>query len=190
MSQKKFKIAGWDNYDSTYIQSILLDNGLTLLGYSKKEGFAEKNDKQALLINWIVRMHKSGYLDVNHPDKKRRITEIEYFLNKHPHKTTILRLNYHYYECLDVEWAMTNKQVFQFLDTFYEALKSGDTTKIKSLYVHKKIRFSDPFDLSMQRFITKKSLMDYCHRMITEKKFTKEQAKGFHQKYTEKYFTK
>jgi len=188
MRKKDFNNAGWDIYDSTYIQLISLRNGLEFMGYSKKQGFAEKNDKQALLINWIIRMHKSGYLDSKHTDKRRAITEIEYYLNKHPHKTPILRLNYQYYECLDTRWAMENKEVFKFLDSFYEALKSGDAHQIKSLYIYKKTRFNDPYDLSTKRFITKKSLRDYCHRMIEEKKFTKEQAIGFHQKYTEKYF--
>ena len=157
------------------------------MGYSKKQGFAEKNDKQALIINWIIRMHKSGYLDTKHHDQRRKIHEIEYFLNKHPHKVPILRLNYNYYECLDSTWAMENKEVFKFLDKFYAALKTGDIQKVKSLYVYKKTRFNDPFDLSIKRFVTKKSLRDYCHRMMEEKKFTKEQAIAFHQKYLEKY---
>jgi len=188
MIKNKFNKAAWDIYDSTYIQVISLKNGLEFMGYSKKQGFAEKNDKQAVLINWIVRMHKSGYLDANHFDKKRKITEIEYFLNTNPHKKPILRLFYGYYEALDTNWAMENKEVFKFLDSFYDALKSKDINKVKSLYIYKKRGFNDPFDVSMKRFITKKSLRDYCHRMIEEKKFTKEQAIGFHHKYTEKYF--
>ena len=188
MSKKKFNNAEWDTYDSTYIQIISLKNGNTLSGYSKRTGYAEKNDKQALLINWIIRMHKVGYLDAKHPDSRRRIIEIEYYINKHPSKVPILRLFYNYYESLDTRWAMENVEVFKFLDTFYEALNEGKNHEIKSLYVHQKTRFNDPFDLSTQRFITTKNLRDYCHRMINDKKFTKEQAVGFYHKYAEKYF--
>ena len=188
MRKKDFNNAAWDIYDSTYIQLISLKNGLEFWGYSKRQAYAEKNDKQALLINWIIRMHKSGYLDINHQDKRRTIIEIEYYLNDYPKKTPVLKLNYNYYECLNTRWAMDNKEVIYFLDKFYEALKSGDEHRIKSFYIHKKTRYNDPYDLSIKRFITKKSLMDYCHRMIEEKKFTKEQANGFYQKYIEKYF--
>ncbi|MBQ21707.1 MAG: hypothetical protein CMD31_13210 [Flavobacteriales bacterium] len=188
MIKNKFNTAAWDIYDSTYIQVISLKNGLEFIGYSKKEGFAEKNDKQALLINWIIRMHKSGYLDANYFDKRRNITTIEYYLNETAHKKPILRLFYDYYEALDTAWSIENREVFKFLDNFYEAIKSDDKEKIKSLYIYKKRRFNDPFDVSMKRFITEKSLRNYCYRMIEQKKFTKEQAIGFHQRYTEKYF--
>jgi len=187
MIKNKFQNASWDVYDSTYIQRISLQNGKEFLGYSKRSGFAEKNDKQALLINWMIRMHKSGYLDVKHHDSRRRINSIEYFLNNRPYKKIVLCLYYSHYECLDSRWGMENKEVIRFLDRFYEALNTGDAQKIKLLYVHQKTRFSDPFDLSQKRFITLKSLHDYCHRMMESNTFTKEQAISFYHNYREKY---
>ena len=187
MRTRSFKDSGWDIYDSTYIQKIYLSNGMQFFGYSKKNNFSEKNDKQALLINWIVRMHKSGYLDENYHDTRRTIDFIEYYVNHYPHKKLILRLRYHYYECLDEVWSLKNRNVIKFLDEFYSALNSRDNQKIKSLYIHKKTRVEDPFDMSIRRFITKKSLLDYCHRMQEEKKFTQEQAMAFFNKYSEVY---
>lgn len=187
MEKNKFKTAGWDTYDSTYIQRIYLRNGKEFIGYSKRLGFAEKNDKQALLINFIIRMHKSGYLDENYPDTTRRVYNIEYYLNHHPYKRVILCLFYKYYECLDSRWGVENKEVMRFLDTFYDALNKGEVQKVKSLYVYKRNRFTDPFDLSQKRFITQKSLNDYCHRMMENNTFTPEQAKSFYAKYCEKY---
>ena len=187
MKKDKFQDASWDIYDSTYIQQISLQNGREFMGYSKKNGFAEKNDKQALLINWIIRMHKAGYLDAHHSDQRRRINSIEYFINKHPSKEEILRLRYGYYECLSPSWGIENRQVIKFLDEFYEALRQGNTSKIKALYVYKKTRYDDPFDLSVQRFITKKSLHEYCTRMIEQQKFTKDQAINYYHQYQEKF---
>ena len=187
MQKKEFKAAGWDVYDSTYIQQIYLQNGKEFTGYSKRIGFAEKNDKQAVLINWIIRMHKAGYLDKNYPDTKRRIYNIEYYLNHYPGKQIILSLYYDYYECLNSLWGITNIKVIRFLDNFYEELRKGNSHNIKSFYIHKRTRYNDPFDLSQRRFITQKSLHDYCYRMIEKNTFTQEQALGFYRKYIEKY---
>jgi len=187
MQKKNFKSASWDIYDSTYIQVIYLQNGKEFTGYSKRTGFAEKNDKQALLINWIIRMHKAGYLDESWPDTRRKVYNIEYYINHHPIKKIILSLYYKYYECLDSKWGMSNIRVIEFLDTFYNILNSGDPQKIKSLYVHKKTRYNDPFDLSQRRFITQKSLHEYCHRMMENNTFTQEQSLSFYKNYIEKY---
>ncbi|MCB0374783.1 MAG: hypothetical protein KDD04_02580 [Sinomicrobium sp.] len=187
LKNKKFGKASWDVFDSTYLQKIYLQNGNVLTGYSKRVGFAEKNDKQAVLINWIIRMHKAGYLDEFYPDAKRRIRSIEYCLNHHPYQRLILCLFYNYYECMDSRWGVENREVIYFLDNFYQAIKRGDIHKVKALYIHKKTRFSDPFDLSQRRFITRKSLNAYCRQMIKSNTFTEEQAKSFYAKYTEKY---
>ena len=187
MRKDRFQDASWDIYDSTYIQQIWLWNGKVFTGYSKKNDFAEKNDKQALLINWIIRMHKVGYLDANHHDQRRKIDCIEYFVNRHPSKQEVLRLKYSHYECLNPAWGFENKEVIQFLDDFYDAMKTGDTTKIKRFYIYKRTRFDDPFDLSAQRFITKKSLHEYCTRMMEQKKFSKEQAISYFNQYQEKF---
>ena len=56
MRKDKFQDASWDIYHSTYIQQISLWNGKVFTGYSKKNDFAEKNDKQALLVNWIIQL--------------------------------------------------------------------------------------------------------------------------------------
>ena len=188
MNKKEFNQSGWDVLDSSYIQVISLQNGKEFVGYSKKMGFAEKNDKQALLINWIVRMHKTGYLDIHHKDRRRRVSDIEYFMNSNPSRIPLIRLNYHFYECMNTKWAINNPAVIQFLDHFYAALKTGDNSKVQSLYIHERKRFEDPFNLSNQRFVSKAALMNYCHQMVAKNKFTQEQALAFHHKYNEKYF--
>ena len=104
MKKKPFNQAAWNIYDSTFIQKIFLQNGFELSGYSKKVGFAKKNDKQALLINWIIRMRKAGYLDCNCRKSRWKIDYIEYYINKQPYKEPILRLKYYYYECLDISF--------------------------------------------------------------------------------------
>ena len=187
MRKDKFQDASWDIYHSTYIQQISLWNGKVFTGYSKKNDFAEKNDKQALLVNWIIRMHKVGYLDANHHEPRRKIDSIVYFINRYPAKQEVLKLKYDYYECLNAKWGFDNRQVIQFLDDFYEALKSGNTTKIKAMYIYKRTRYEDPFDLTAQRFITKKSLHEYCTRMLEQKKFSQEQAISYYHQYQEKF---
>lgn len=187
MGQKNFKDSGWDTKDSTYVQNIYLQNGKEFQGYSKKVGHAEKNDKEALLINWIVRMFNAGYLDRQHSDQKRRINRIEYSINKNLAKVPILRLRYQYYEVLNPTWAIESHSVINFLDDFYEALQRGDSEKIKGLYLYKKTRFNDPFDLNTKRFITAKSLLAYCNRMKEEQQFTEQQAVSFYHSYAEKF---
>ncbi len=53
----------WDRAHSTFLRIIYLMNGYTLVGYSKKVGRNEKQDKIDLLTNWILRDLKNGYLD-------------------------------------------------------------------------------------------------------------------------------
>ena len=194
MEKNVFEKARWDIFDSTYYQVIQLKNGFVLKGYSKRSGFDEKNDKQSLLINWIIRMHKSGYLDESfaekNPKKKRAIKEITYFLNSPTRKRPILNLKYKYYEVLDGEWAIRNNEVISFLDQFYEALKSRNIDRVKSLYIHAKTEYKDPFDVSKKRFPTKQALLSYCHSKIEENVFNKEQATAFYNKYLDKHQVK
>ncbi len=187
MKQKKFKDSGWDTRDSTYIQNIFLLNGKEFQGYSKRIGHAEKNDKQALLTNLILRMYNVGYLDINFPDQKKRIDRIEYFLNTRIGKMEVLCLKYKYYEVLNPTWAIENNGVIRFLDEFYEALSNQEHEKIKGMYLFKKTRFNDPFDLTKKRFLTTKSLLSYCNRMKEEQKFTEQQAISFYHSYSEKF---
>ena len=89
-----------DNFNATFVQHIQFDNGKLIHGYSANRGFSEKNDKQAVLINWILRMHKVGYLDLNN-NEKDLIIHIEYCLNLRSGERAILRLYYDFYEVLD-----------------------------------------------------------------------------------------
>jgi len=177
-------VAPKDSFNSTYIYYITFDNGKKIPGYSANSGFQEKNDKQAVLINYVLRMYKRGYLDYNNPPKDR-IQYIDIFLNHRTEEKIIFRLYYDYYE---VYTTSDNFMIFaKFLDNFYTSVKNKESVKTiyYKYYRSDKSKQIDPFDYKSKRFITQKSLTNFCSIMYDKKVFTMEQTQHFELKYIE-----
>jgi hypothetical protein len=171
-----------DNYNATFKQIVLFDNGKAMTGYSANAGFSEKHDKQAVLINWILRMHKAGYLDLTDTSKDL-IVHIEYFLNLVSGQRILLRLYYDYYEVLDPN--PNYASVIAFLDDFYADIKRGFTSQqlYSKYYRSDRTKIIDPMDFKFKRFYTLKSLEKFCASMVDKKQFSNDQALYFARKY-------
>lgn len=185
----KFTRGIWDKTGSTFIQRIMFRNSQReMLGYSKKVAFNERNDKDALLTNWILRMYRDGYLDPKNTSKDA-IDFIEYYQNTQPEPTLIIRLYYTY-----PEWNpayLSNKRLVNFINRFYDGIEKGHTaTEIYNrLYIRSHSREADPLDLSTMRFSNERHLSNYCAKLMADGKPQGEVEHFFHQ-YKEKYLTK
>jgi hypothetical protein len=191
MTDNKFKRSlVWDKDNSTFIQRIVFyHNQREMMGYSKKINFHERNDKDALLINWILRMYRDGYLD---PKNTRidSIEYIEYYRNTKPHPTLIFRLFYKY-----PEWNpefLGNIRLVNFINRFYDMVDKGKTVDeiCKALYVSNYSKAVDPLDLSTKRFMNERDLTNYCSELITKNKAEQGAVTNFFHKYKEKFLSK
>jgi len=185
-TQNAFQSAKFNTIASTYFQKIILSNGVILKGYSQKSGFAEKTDKDDLLINFILRMYQSGYFDKDNVGTKKQLEQIEYYLNDSFEPIHILNLYYDTFELIRTDFELSPK-VMRFLTRFYEVKKDSRKSKVLDELYQKQKQTIDIFDLSKKRFITKKSLVEYCYLMIDQKKCTKAEAEHFYQKYLLKF---
>jgi hypothetical protein len=179
-----FNNAKKDSFNSTFIYKITFDNQKTIIGYSANSGFSEKNDKNAVLINYVLRMYKRGYLDYDNPPKDR-IIKIEIFLNLRSGEKIIFRLFYDYFEGFE---GFEDFGVFvKFLDSFYSDVQKRLPVQeiFNKYYRSDKSPTIEPFDYKYKRFITRKSLLNYCSQMYNKKIFTREQAMHFESKYLE-----
>ena len=156
-------------------------------GYSKRVNFDEKADKIALLTNWILRMHKAGYLDQSN-EEKTEIEYMEYFRNA-MEPELCLRLYYNTYEIHD-DSLRDNIQMRTFLKRFYELIEIGKTSDFinTKLMVANRTPFENPLDLSVHKFTEPKMLFEYCRNLIIDKKASGEETKAFFQQYLSKYF--
>jgi len=154
----------WDESNSTYCQVIHFENGKSLQGYSKRVGFNEKNDKVALLTNWILRSMKIGYLDPNNPDKSEIIC-IEYYQNEIDGQNMFLRLYYNYYELAELQ--MENKKLIRFLDAFYQMINDNIATSIICDKLHVKARAykDNPLSIETHRYRDPMQLLRHCQRI-------------------------
>jgi hypothetical protein len=177
----------YDQSNSTFKQIIYLTNGKFFVGYSKKLGYNEKVDKVALLKNWILRMYKSGYLNKINIGTQKEIDEIHYFINDHI-EAPLLTLNYSSYEVSNIEWCTSNFKIIQFLDTFYNYIRTDKEFKISRLFDYSKGEKLDKLKTDTKRFLTHKALYNWIKSEIEKKDFTTFELSNFYNSYKIKYF--
>lgn len=185
-----FKKAQWDKDNSTFYRNILLMGKPLLVGYSKKMGMHERNDKMAVLINWIIRDYESGYLDPKN-NRVDRIEKVEYFEKSNDRH--LFNLHYSYPEYVDPYLLEDDefKPVVDFLNKFYTLIKQGVATyEIRQkLYIKGRSRpKEDPLDVSKRRFAQFEDLRNYVADLLLAGRVTPKQAEDFVVRYSEKWF--
>lgn len=124
MTKNKFDKESYSRSNSSFMQIInFKHNGKPLVGYSNKPGFYEKNDKVAVLFNWIMRMYKSGYLDrtVGGVDE---ITNIEYYdLRQDRYAPPLMFTMYYTAAMWDPKYINVDMEpLMKLLDSFFECV--------------------------------------------------------------------
>jgi hypothetical protein len=180
----------WDKANSTYMRLIVLANGVTLTGYSKKVARNERNDKTDLLTNWILRDYKNGYL--NRRTKNEKITQLEYidyFKQTDSEYEPIIKLTYTHPEWLNPQW-MENRKLYVFINRFYDFIHKGkdESFIINALEVRSRTALQDPFNLTFNRFSTIRDLNAYIDKLTNQKDLSREAIQHFYRSYMEKYF--
>ncbi|MEO9968135.1 MAG: hypothetical protein ABJF11_20250 [Reichenbachiella sp.] len=175
----------WDTSQSTYQQEIILENGKSFPGYSKRLGKEEAKDKRILLQNLILRMYQAGYLDENNPQRDNAV-QITYSwkddsTGRYVHAFTL------YQDCY--EWNPNHYRDYldKFLTRFYELKRSGKNP-YEHLYETKRAKFLDPLSITNQRFFNKVNLRNYCVRLIKNNIRAFGEVLNFYIKYCERYF--
>ena len=185
-----FHNAKFDKDDSYYMQEIKFINGKEIVGYSKKIGYAEKNDKDSLLGNWICRMYKDGYLDFTN-ETKDEIEYIKYYQNNVDEKGTnllMLTLGYDYPVIEDL--TLLTEKMARFLESFYHYVETQPTKVYQLLYDSKRQKIEDKFDTTKKRFLTKSHLEKYCRNLVEKNPKDRETIEDFWRKYIHAHFSK
>lgn len=187
--ENAFNQAGFDMLESSYYHRIVFETGRELVGYSKKKGFAEKADKQALLVNMILRMFKSGYLDPEN-DRIDPVDRIEYWRQNYPDSTYVCTCRYH-----SIEWNLNNILDYDIaakkLDKIYADIRDNSIRIVfDKNYIRDKSPITDPFDITVERFRTVADLWMYGLHCIEKKKGSRQQVEHFLRTYAEKHLYK
>jgi len=181
----------WDKANSTFMRLIVLSNGVTLTGYSKKVARNERNDKTDLLTNWILRDYKNGYL--NRRTKNEKITQldyIDYYKKTDNEYEPIIKLTYTHPEWLNPQW-MENRKLYVFINRFYDFIEKGkdESFIINALEVRSRTALQDPFNLSFVRFTSIRDLNAYVDKLKNQKDLSMEAIEHFYRAYCAKYFS-
>ena len=190
MSTKK-NSPKFDPYNSTYRHRILFADGVKeLIGYSNKQGWIEREDKIIVLINYILRLYKAGYLD-RYNYTKDKIECIEFYANDDSN-TRIFTLFYSYCEW---EPSMIGRKDFgrliTFIERFYEMVeKNTSPSKIyETLYYRGRRKRTAPLDLEIHRFQNEADLMRHCQSVVERELAEPSEVEAFFRKYRDKYLT-
>lgn len=185
--EKGYAEGQWDTLDSTYMQKIYFKgNKAPLIGYSKRSGYSERNDKLSLLTNWIIRMYTTGYLDPKNTTKDD-IECIEYYFNKKAPPILIFRLYYDY-----AEWNpayLDKKKLVDWIDRFYAMIEKGELPDniYRAMYDKTRTRKEDPFDLSLKRFMNANHLAKYCSQLFRDGAYAAGEIERFYHAYWKKH---
>lgn len=179
----------WDKANSTYMRLIILENGVTLTGYSKKVGRNERKDKIDMLTNWILRDYKSGYL--NSKTTNGRITtldKIDYYQKVYNEYEPVITLTYTHPEWINTRW-MENKKFYVFIQRLYDFIykNKDESFIINSLEVRTRSYTNDPLDLSVFRFASIRDLNAFTDRLKKQQDYPNEAIAHFYREYLNKY---
>ncbi|MEP0366866.1 MAG: hypothetical protein ABJN36_11395 [Cyclobacteriaceae bacterium] len=187
-----FNYGDWDKIGSTYKQIIVFTSGKALVGFSKKIGFHERNDKIDLLTNWILRMYRDGYLNMKNPTRTE-IDRIEYYNNLNGQH--LMNLRYEYPEVLCDDINLNNeyyKKLRVFINKFYDKVGTGvaDHEIYRQLYVktRKGKITNDLISIDQKRFENKDQLNLYARDLINIRKMPFGEVEHFVRKYCQKHF--
>ena len=188
----KFNTSKWDTENSSYYVVTHFTNGKQIQVYSKKIGMHERNDKTALLTNWICRMYRDGYL--NQADHtKTEIKHIVVYSNFTDQPHEILMLTYTSFSILDANY-FENVDLITFLEKFYKLTQDGCKPEeiIQKLYVNSRTTQIDELDSTEKRFTQPMYLVNYCEELISRKQnpLPENAVKDFFRNYMEKHFSK
>jgi hypothetical protein len=181
----------WDKANSTFMRLIVLLNGVTLTGYSKKVARNERNDKIDLLTNWILRDFKNGYL--NRRTKNEKITQldyIDYYKKTDNDYEPIIKLTYTHPEWLNPQW-MENRKLYVFINRFYDFIEKGkdESFIINALEVKSRTAPQDPFNISLVRFTSIRDLNAYVDKLKNQNDLSMEAIEHFYRAYCAKHFS-
>lgn len=187
--KSKFARGKWDKEKSTYMQVIKFQNGRDLAGFSAKIGFHERNDKLALIQNWILRMLRDGYLDRNNTTKDP-IEGIEYYeVSTGVHLFTCYYTSVEYIsqELIESDYW---KPVIRFLDKMYTMVEQKKPVSeiYEKLYTHTRKNSHDPLDIEKKRFLDFGSLKRYALELVDSGRAEPGAVEHFVTKYSEKHF--
>ena len=218
LSKRQFKAAKYSREFSSFMFVWHFSNNTrSMPGYCTREGSFEKYDKEAVLINYIMRMFENGYLD----RENNRVDLIDYaelYDIRHEHKRDpkfMCEMHYTYTkwspEYLDNQMARVSNVVEQWQELMifkYSEIekmrKSGAAahrieefnytmnTKIYAKF-YVKSRSKKPselevFDLSHMTLKTPSALAQFC--IDKKREYPAEQVDSFARKYAERYFNK
>lgn len=186
-----FKQGDWDKTGSTYKQIIVFSSGKVLVGFSKRMGFHERNDKIDLLTNWILRMYRDGYLEKNNQNKTD-IDRIEYYINFRGQHLMNLYYKYPEYMLDDLIIENEYKKLVIFLKKFYDMIDKGIQADEIYRKLYTKNRSSsathDHLSLDKKRFDTLEHLRRYANDLKLERIRPPGEVDHFVIKYCEKFF--
>ena len=157
-----------DRQYATYRHEILLANQKvgTFTGYSKFKGNDEANDKAKLLLDYISRIVRNGYLLKSY--------EISFYTNKNfgnDYDDLLVQLYPHTFEVHGA--AKLNIGLTHFLKTLYETIKAhgaaAATEQSKSMVTYtKKPSIDQLFRFDKDRFPNHEALAAFCKQCIAE----------------------
>lgn len=169
--------APWDPINSTYKQEIYFANGKKIDGYSCREGFEEVRDKKKLLINWVLRNYKAGYLDKESEKVARKIDM--FWLPEGQTPVLIVSI-----KPTHIEWNPSSYRNYldNFFTKFFKLIESGKNP-YQILYIKSKSPSIQDLDYKIKRFFNKKNLRSFCIEQIQHKIHPSGQVKNYYQQY-------
>ncbi len=191
------KKAAWldlspDRQNSTYKHELRLTGNRTYLGYSKKMGRNEAQDKIYVLKKTIVGIlpkyiedNSLVFLDIiklSHGSGGQLIESPLLLINN---KDVFFSHDFPEYGC--------DAELMGWIKKLHEAILAKDPQAIKNLTLPKK-NYKDHedelFNDDPRRFLTYEALKDYCTSLKTEGKTPIGRLRAFYDKYLEQHFTR
>ncbi|GAB3767397.1 hypothetical protein GCM10028818_00030 [Spirosoma horti] len=173
-----------DRENSTYRWELFLENGYTFDGYSKFEGHAEKQDKEALLEDCIQRLGNNGYFS--------KCYQMVFYKREFMHKsqdTKILELfPGHYLAHGEVRLRLPT---LEYLNRVYERINNGGELDFKKLLPERvpyRSNEKNDFEFTKDRFPTLDTVVTHCAEyLLREKNYPRARVEGWYHKVKHYY---
>ncbi len=183
-----FKDAPPDQEGSTYVShTYFKGNPKPLIGWSKKEEYPEKNDKKHLLTNWLIRLHRSGYLDPAHSVCKE-VERVQFLINRSNKVIMTVRPLFTDYHS-DLIENERYKSLRQWMNEFHILIRKGATNRtITEALYNGKIQIVNDLSLTRAKFADYDSLLLACQYYMGERRHEPSAIRHFFREYSIKYF--
>ena len=173
-----------DRENATYRWELYLENGYIMDGYSKFEGHAEKQDKEALLEDCIQRLGNNGYFS--------KCYQMIFYKREFMHKsqdTKLLELYPAHYTAHDL--MRLRLPTLQYLDRVYERIRNGGQLDFKGLLPERapfRSNEKDDFEFTKDRFPNLDTVVTYCAEyLLREKNYGRARVEGWYHKVKHHY---